>query len=89
MFPLFFFLVAALVCITTMSKMVDEERTQLGVMKALGYGSGAITAKYLAYSGSASSWDVCWGCVGGSVIFPSAIWRRGIASCITLPLGFS
>ena len=74
-FPLFFFLVAALVCITTMSKMVDEERTQIGVMKALGYGSGAITAKYLAYSGSASLLGCVLGVSAGSVIFPSAIWQ--------------
>ena len=74
-FPLFFFLVAALVCITTMSKMVDEERTQIGVMKALGYGSGAITAKYLAYSGSASLLGCLLGVSAGSVIFPSAIWQ--------------
>lgn len=74
-FPLFFFLVAALVCITTMSKMVDEERTQIGVMKALGYGSGAITAKYLAYSGSASLLGCLLGVSAGSVVFPSAIWQ--------------
>ncbi len=74
-FPLFFFLVAALVCITTMNKMVDEERTQIGVMKALGYGSGAITAKYLVYSGSASLLGCVLGVSAGSVIFPSAIWQ--------------
>ena len=58
-----------------MSKMVDEERTQIGVMKALGYGSGAITAKYLAYSGSASLLGCVLGVSAGSVIFPSAIWQ--------------
>lgn len=74
-FPLFFFLVAALVCITTMSKMVDEERTQIGVMKALGYGNLAITAKYLAYSGSASILGCVLGTAVGSWIFPSVIWQ--------------
>ena len=88
MFPLFFFLVAALVCITTMSKMVDEERTQIGVMKALGYGSGAITAKYLPIPAAPPSWDVCWVCRRGSVIFPSAIWQ-GYSIMYNLPLGFS
>ena len=73
-FPLFFFLVAALVCITTMSKMVDEERTQIGVMKALGYGSGAITAKYLAIRQRLPP-GMCAGCVGRVGHFPSAIWQ--------------
>ena len=41
-FPLFFFLLAALVCITTMTRMVEEQRTQLGVLMAMGYGRGAI-----------------------------------------------
>ena len=47
-FPAFFLLVAALVCITTMTRMVNEERTQIGTFKALGYGSAAIIGKYLA-----------------------------------------
>ena len=53
-FPLFFLAVAALVCITTMTRMIDEERTQIGILKALGYSGGAIMGKYLAYSGTAS-----------------------------------
>ena len=57
-FPVFFILIAMLVCITTMTRMVDEERTQIGVLKALGFGNGAITAKYLLYAGSATL--TCW-----------------------------
>ncbi|MGM9607359.1 MAG: ABC transporter permease [Oscillospiraceae bacterium] len=53
-FPVFFILIAILVCITTMTRMVDEERTQIGVLKAMGFGSGAIMAKYLLYAGSAT-----------------------------------
>lgn len=53
-FPVFFILIAILVCITTMTRMVDEERTQIGVLKALGFRSGAIMAKYLLYAGSAT-----------------------------------
>lgn len=45
-FPIFFFLVAALVCITTMNRMVEEQRTQIGVLKALGYSEGVIMGKY-------------------------------------------
>ncbi len=73
-FPVFFFLVAALVCVTTMNRMVEEQRTQIGVLKALGYGSGTIMAKYMIYSGSAA----VVGCVGGfflgSFAIPKIIW---------------
>lgn len=74
LFPAFFFLVAALVCITTMNRMVEEQRTQIGVLKALGYGNGAIMSKYLVYSGLAA----VGGCVGGFLLgtwgFPKVIW---------------
>jgi putative ABC transport system permease protein len=50
-FPLFFLLVAALVVLTTMTRMVEEERTQIGVLKALGYQKRVIAAKYLVYCG--------------------------------------
>lgn len=53
-FPIFFILIAMLVCITTMTRMVDEERTQIGVLKALGFSNASITAKYLLYAGSAT-----------------------------------
>lgn len=52
-FPVFFFLVAALVCGTTMTRMVDEQRTQVGVWKAMGYDKGLISLKYIIYAGSA------------------------------------
>lgn len=50
LFPVFFILIAILVCVTTMTRMVDEERTQLGTMKALGFSDGQIIAKYLLYA---------------------------------------
>ena len=53
-FPVFFILIALLVCITTMTRMVDEERTQIGVLKAMGFSGGKIMAKYLLYAGSAT-----------------------------------
>lgn len=52
-FPVFFFLVAALVCVTTMTRMVDEQRTQVGVWKAMGYDKSLISLKYIIYAGSA------------------------------------
>jgi putative ABC transport system permease protein len=50
-FPVFFLLVAALVALTTMTRMVEEERTQIGALKSLGYGKGLILSKYLIYCG--------------------------------------
>lgn len=73
-FPVFFFLVAALVCMTTMARMVEEQRTQIGVLKALGYGKGAIIGKYLFYSGSAALLGGVIGFLAGSTIFPMVIW---------------
>ena len=73
-FPVFFFLVAALVCMTTMNRMVEEQRTQIGVLKALGYGSGKIMSKYLFYSGSAAAIGGIIGFFLGSTVFPTVIW---------------
>ena len=49
-FPLIFFLVAALISLTTMTRMVEEQRTQIGTLKALGYGKLDIASKYLNYA---------------------------------------
>ena len=73
-FPVFFFLVAALVCMTTMARMVEEQRTQIGVLKALGYGKGSIMGKYLFYSGSAALIGCITGFLVGSYVFPQVIW---------------
>lgn len=74
-FPLFFFLVAALICMTTMNRMVEEQRTQIGVLKALGYGNGAIMGKYAFYAGSAATVGAVAGFAGGTWLFPVAIWQ--------------
>lgn len=73
-FPVFFFLVAALVCITTMNRMVEEQRTQIGVLKALGYGKGIIMSKYMVYSGTAAVIGCVLGFIGGTILFPNVIW---------------
>ena len=73
-FPVFFFLIAALVCSTTMSRMIDEERTQLGALSALGYTSGKIMMKYMIYSGSAALLGCIAGFLAGSKYFPYFIW---------------
>jgi len=74
-FPVFFLLIAALVCITTMTRMVEEERTQIGTLKALGYSNGAIIGKYLAYAGSAAVLGCGLGVLVGSWIFPLILWQ--------------
>ncbi len=73
-FPVFFFLVAALVCITTMNRMVEEQRTQIGVLKALGYGEGTIMSKYMIYSGLAALSGCIFGFFLGTWGFPEVIW---------------
>lgn len=80
-FPVFFLLVASLVCITTMTRMIDEERTQIGVLKAMGYSNGAIISKYLLYAGSGAVLGCGLGVLLGSAIFPKILWQ---AYCIML-----
>ncbi|MBQ8412486.1 MAG: FtsX-like permease family protein, partial [Lachnospiraceae bacterium] len=72
-FPVFFFLIAALVCSTTMTRMIDDERGQIGTMRALGYTNSAIIWKYLVYSGSAAIIGCLIGFFLGSYVFPFAI----------------
>lgn len=73
-FPVFFFLVAALVCLTTMTRMIADQRTQIGIMKALGYSSGVIMGKYMFYSGSATVLGSIFGIAAGSFAFPAIVW---------------
>lgn len=73
-FPIFFFLVAALVCMTTMARMVEEQRTQIGVLKALGYSGGAIIGKYVTYSGSGAIIGSIIGFASGTWVFSLVIW---------------
>ncbi len=72
-FPAFFLLVAALVCLTSMTRMVDEQRTQIGVLKAMGYSNGAVLAYFMAYSLSATVLGCVVGCVIGFKLFQSVI----------------
>ena len=73
-FPVFFFLVAILVCLTTMTRMVEEERTQIGTLKALGYSKAAIASKFIVYSALASLSGAVVGIAAGSVAFPTVIY---------------
>ena len=69
-FPLFFFLLAALVCITTMTRMVEEQRVAIGGMKALGYSKGAIAIKYVGYGFLASAVGSLVGLAVGLTLLP-------------------
>ena len=73
-FPVFFFLVAALVVSTTMTRMVEEERLQIGTMKALGYTRAAIIQKYLLYAMTAAVAGALFGLCVGFFVFPRVIW---------------
>ncbi len=74
-FPVFFFLVAILICLTTMTRMVEENRTQIGTLKALGYSKAAIAFKYLFYGIFASFTGSVAGVLICSWVFPVAIWE--------------
>ena len=72
-FPVIFFLVAALVCLTTMTRMVEEQRVQIGSLKAMGYSSLAISRKYLFYGLLPSLTGGVFGLVIGYILFPKMI----------------
>lgn len=73
-FPVFFALVAALVCITTMTRMVNDERVQIGTLKALGYSNCEIFQKYIFYVGSAALIGCTGGFFLGTGLIPQIIW---------------
>nr|WP_277927037.1 FtsX-like permease family protein [Adlercreutzia sp. JBNU-10] len=72
-FPFIFFLVAALVALTTMTRMVEEERVLIGTYKALGYSKARITSKYLLYAGVASASGAVVGILVLSQVLPAVI----------------
>lgn len=74
-FPVFFFSVAALVSLTTMTRMVDEQRINIGTLKALGYSPGKIARKYIYYALSASLFGSILGLAIGYTVFPFIIYN--------------
>ena len=85
-FPVFFILVAVLVCMTTMNRMVEEQRSMIGMLKALGYGKAAIMGKYMIYSGTAAVVGCAGGYLIGTYVFPEVIWYAYNMMYIHLPL---
>ncbi len=73
-FPVFFIIVAILVCFTTMARMVEEERVEIGTLKALGYSAGSIFAQYIAYAASASVIGTAIGIAVGVSVIPKVIY---------------
>lgn len=74
-FPVFFFIVAALVCLTTMTRMVDEQRVNIGTLKALGYDKGSIAKKFIVYALFASLIGCIVGVSLGFTILPTIIFE--------------
>ena len=72
-FPLIFFFVAALVSLTTMTRMVEEERIQIGTLKALGYDKVSIVAKYILYAAAATVAGSVLGTIVGELLIPPMI----------------
>lgn len=72
-FPVFFFLLAALISLTTMTRMVDEGRNQIGTLKALGYANGSIAMKYFTYAFIATFFGAVIGLFLGYWIFPNVV----------------
>jgi putative ABC transport system permease protein len=95
-FPVFFFLVASLVCLTTMTRMVDEQRGSIGAYKALGYGNKSIALKYVLYAAIASLFGGILGLCLGMKIFPAVIYNAWsmmytlpkLSTVIQIPLMF-
>ncbi|GAA0084756.1 ABC transporter permease [Clostridium sp. CTA-7] len=83
-FPVFFFLVAALICLTTMTRMVEENRVEIGTLKALGYRDLEIASKFVVYAALASIVGCVIGILVGSSILPYII-NQAYAFAFTLP----
>ncbi|MGY3766418.1 FtsX-like permease family protein [Vagococcus vulneris] len=74
-FPVFFFMIAALICLTTMTRMVDEKRGEIGTLKALGYTNWEIAQKYVVYASAASLIGSLLGLIAGYHVFPLVIYN--------------
>lgn len=83
-FPVFFFLVAALICLTTMTRMVEENRVEIGTLKALGYRDLEIARKFIVYAALASIAGSVIGILVGSTMLPYII-KQAYSSAFTLP----
>lgn len=83
-FPLFFIAIAALICLTTMTRMVEELRLQMGTLKALGYGNAAVGSEFMIYGGLAALIGTVLGVIFGVNFFPQFI-AQAYGSMYNLP----
>ena len=83
-FPIFFFIISSLVCLTTVTRLVEEDRTLLGTYQALGYTNGSILSKYIVYTLSACIFGALIGISGAVFLFPYAI-NKAYSVMYTLP----
>ena len=83
-FPVFFFLVAIMICLTTMTRMVEENRTEIGTLKALGYSNLEISKKFVVYASLASISGSILGILVGSTSLPIII-NFAYSSAYNLP----
>ncbi|MBQ3823971.1 MAG: FtsX-like permease family protein, partial [Clostridia bacterium] len=74
-FPVFFFLIAAFVALTAMTRLVDDQRGQIGTLKALGYSDGAIMMKYIFFAAVATVLGSAIGLAAGGTLFPRIVWN--------------
>lgn len=83
-FPVFMFFVAALVCLTTMTRFVEEERVNIGTLKSLGYSNLDVSQKFIVYSVLSSLLGVCFGAIFGYLFLPKLIFNAyGANSTLT------
>ena len=87
-FPAFFILVAALVCLTTMTRLVEEQRNEIGTLRALGYTKWQCTLKYLFYAISATLIGIVVGSILGLSSFPLIIYHAWRMMYILPPIRF-
>ena len=87
-FPAFFILVAALVCLTTMTRLVEEQRSEIGTLRALGYTKWQCTSKYLFYAISATLIGIVVGSILGLSSFPLIIYHAWRMMYILPPIRF-
>ena len=87
-FPAFFILVAALVCLTTMTRLVEEQRSEIGTLRALGYTKWQCTSKYLFYAISATFIGIVVGSILGLSSFPLIIYHAWRMMYILPPIRF-
>lgn len=88
LFPVIFYLVAVLISLTSMTRMIEEERTEIGTLKALGYTNGQIIIKYILYAFLACTIGGFLGMTVGFYLIPTIVWNI-YSTIYTIPKFFT